>query len=199
MALTAPRDGYERLAAWAVAAGVAAVQYRPKGEDDRTVLRTGRAVREATRGSRTLFLVNDRPDIARLCDADGVHLGQTDLPPAEARRIVGPDRIIGCSTHSLEQVATSNADPEVDYIGFGPLFATTSKLHPDPVTGPAMLREAARLARHPIVAIGGLTPERIAQLDPACFRCAAVIRAVADADDPPTVLRDLQSLLETPT
>lgn len=196
LVLTSPRDGYERLAGWAVAAGVAAVQLRPKGEEDRTVMRVARSLREITRGSRTLFLVNDRPDIAALCDADGVHLGQTDLAPGDARRVVGGQRLIGWSTHSLEQVRLSRDEPEVDYIGFGPIHATPSKAYADPVTGPEALQAVARMARHPVVAIGGLDADRVAALDRTLFHCAAVIRAVADADDPPAVLRQLQSLLE---
>ncbi len=196
LVLTAPRDGYERLTEWAVTAGVSAVQFRPKGENDRSALRIARAMRAITRDSNTLFIVNERADLAVLCEADGVHLGQTDLPLGDIRRLIGDRRILGWSTHSLEQVRASNDEPEVDYIGFGPIHATTSKTRPDPVTGPELLRAAAALTHHPIIAIGGLTPERIASLAPDCFRCAAVIRAVADAEDPPTVLRTLQSLLE---
>jgi thiamine-phosphate pyrophosphorylase len=112
------------------------------------------------------------------------------------RRIVGPDRLVGLSTHTVEQVRASAARREVDYIGFGPVFATTSKARPDPVTGPAALRAAAAAARHPIVAIGGLTPDRVRELDPSAWHCIAAIRAVADADDPAAALRRFQNELE---
>lgn len=196
LVLTAPRDGYERITELAVAAGAAAVQLRPKSESDRTVLRTARAMRALTRGSRTLFIVNDRPDLAVLADADGVHLGQDDLPPAEARRIVGPDRLVGLSTHNLAQVRASDVDTDVDYIGFGPLFATNSKVRPDPVTGPDALAAAAAATRHPIVAIGGITPDRVRQLAPDAWRCVAAIRAVTDAADPVAALRAFQAQME---
>ena len=204
LVLTEPPDGYERLAEQAVAAGLSAIQFRPKRTQtgraalriatDREGLRVARAIRAITRGSPTLFLVNDRPDLTILSEADGVHVGQEDLPPREVRRLIGNRRLLGLSTHSLEQVRASAAEP-VDYIGFGPLFETTSKEHPDPVAGPARLAQAAQFASHPIVAIGGLTPERIAALPRAHYQCAAVIRAVADANDPALAMATLQRQL----
>ena len=196
LVLTSPRDGYEVLTEWAVAAALPAVQFRPKTEDARESLRIARAMRAITRGTHTLFIVNDRPDLAVLSGADGVHLGQTDLPPCEARRLVGDAMLIGLSTHNPDQVRSSCDEAEVDYIGFGPLYATTSKATPDPIIGPGRLHGAACLTLRPIVAIGGLTPERIRLLDPCSFHCAAVIRAVADADNPAAVLHTLQSTLE---
>jgi len=204
LVLTEPSDGYERLAEQAVAAGLSAIQFRPKRTQtsraalriatDREGLRVARAIRAITRDSPTLFLVDDRPDLAILSEADGVHVGQEDLPPREVRRLIGNRRLLGLSTHNLKQVRASAAEP-VDYIGFGPLFETISKEHPDPVAGPALLAQAARLARHPIVAIGGLTPERIAALPRARYRCAAVIRAVAEANDPALAMAALQRQL----
>ncbi|HOO35317.1 MAG TPA: thiamine phosphate synthase [Smithella sp.] len=185
--LTDPRDGYETLCRWAVEAGLPAVQLRYKGHNEREHLALARALRQITKGTGTLFIVNDRPDIALISQADGVHLGQDDLPAAEVRQLIGPTMLLGLSTHNLEQVAAANAVP-VDYIGFGPLFATNSKERPAPVTGPDILKAALAISRYPIVAIGGLTLERIRQLQPRPHN-TAVIRAVNDASDPLAVMR----------
>lgn len=204
LVLTEPPQGYERMAGWAVAAGLPAIQLRPKPPSarhaplciatDREFLRVARALRDITRKSQTLFIVNDHPDLAILSEADGVHVGQEDLPPGEVRRLIGNQRLLGLSTHNLGQVRAANAEP-VDYIGFGPLFETNSKEHPDPVTGSDLLAQAAALSRRPIVAIGGLTAERVAALPCAHYRCAAVIRAVAEAADPALAMQSLQQQL----
>ncbi|HAL92122.1 MAG TPA: thiamine phosphate synthase [Verrucomicrobia bacterium] len=200
LVLTDPPAGYERMAEWAMDAGLPAIQFRPKRipsriATDREWLRVARALRAITRGSSTLFIVNDRPDLAILSEADGIHVGQEDLPPGEVRRLIGNQRLLGLSTHNLDQVRAANAEP-VDYIGFGPLFETNSKDHPDPVTGPDLLAQAAALSRHPIVAIGGLTAERVATLPCAHYRCAAVIRAVAEATDPALAMKTLQRQIQ---
>jgi len=189
--LTEPRDGYETLCRWAVEAGLPAVQLRYKGLDEREHFALAHALRRITKGTGTLFIVNDRPDIALISQADGVHLGQDDLPAAEARHLIGPDMLLGLSTHNLEQIAAANTAP-VDYIGFGPLFATNSKERPDPVTGPDALKAALAISRHPIVAIGGLDLERIRRLQ-SCPHNAAVIRAVSDASDPLAVMRAIHA------
>lgn len=180
--LTDPHDGYETLGRWAVEACLPAVQLRYKGHDEREHLALARALRQITKGTRTLFIVNDRPDIALISQADGVHLGQDDLPAAEVRQLIGPIMLLGLSTHNLEQVAAANAAP-LDYIGFGPLFATNSKKQPDPVTGPDALKAVLDVSCHPVIAIGGLNLERIRKLQPRPHN-VAVIRAVCDAPDP---------------
>lgn len=191
--LTEPRDGYERLCHWAVEAGLPAVQLRYKGRVEREQQELAQALRRITRGTGTLFIVNDRPDIALMAQADGVHVGQEDLPAGEARRIIGPDMLLGLSTHNLEQVAAANSAP-LDYIGFGPLYATNSKDNPDPVLGPQQLTDAISLSRHPVVAIGGLDLERIKQLQPRPHN-AAVIRAVCDAPDPLAAMREIDAVV----
>ena len=199
LVLTNPAAGYEALTEMAVEANLPAVQFRPKalpGQplDPAELLRLGRALRDITRGSSTLFIVNDLPALAVESDADGVHVGQTDQSPAEARQIVGDLRLVGLSTHNLDQVAASVKEP-IDYIGFGPLYATNSKANPDPVVGPGLLSTASKLAQHPIVAIGGLTPTRMQDLDPTSFHCVAVIRAVTEADHPLQTMQRLQRIL----
>jgi thiamine-phosphate pyrophosphorylase len=183
LVLTEPRDGYEQLTEWALQAELPAVQLRYKGNDDREFLSAALAMRRITAGSQTRFIVNDRPDIALMADADGVHLGQEDLPPQAVRRLIGPDKLLGFSTHTLDQVRSANGQP-VDYIGFGPLYGTTSKARPDPVVGPGQLGAAAAASRHPVVAIGGLTATRIAELQLGSCRNVAVISAVSQAENP---------------
>ncbi len=199
LVLTHPAGGVEALTKMAVMAQLPAVQFRPKTLPGQTLneeelLRLACAMRELTRGSDTLFIVNDRPELAVASDADGVHVGQLDLSPGEARRIVGDHRLVGLSTHNLDQVKASASEP-IDYIGFGPLYVTNSKQNPDPVVGPDRLAKTAKAAAHPIVAIGGLTSERIQALDASAFHCAAVIRAVTEAEDPLQAMRDIQRIL----
>jgi thiamine-phosphate pyrophosphorylase len=192
LVLTEPRDGYERVCEWAVKAGLPCVQLRYKGQDEREHLALAHKLRQITAGTDTLFIVNDRPDIALMSGADGVHLGQNDLPAAEVRCLIGPELLLGLSTHNLDQVATAN-DAPVNYIGFGPLFATNSKACPDPILGPEALKDAHALSRHPIVAIGGLNLERIVQLGTYAHN-VAVIRAVCDAPNPLIAMQQMHGL-----
>jgi thiamine-phosphate pyrophosphorylase len=189
--LTEPRDGYEALCRWAVEAGLPAVQLRYKGHDEHEHLALAHALRRITAGTGTLFIVNDRPDIALISHADGMHLGQDDLPAAEVRLLIGPTMLLGLSTHNMEQVTAANAAP-VDYIGFGPLFTTNSKERPDPVTGPDALGAVLAISRHPVVAIGGLDLERIRRLH-TCPHNVAVIRAVSDASNPLAVMNAIHA------
>ena len=196
LVLTEPPGGYERLAESAVSAQLPALQLRYKGEDQRRFLQLARNLRDITRGSQTLFIVNDRPDIALIVGADGVHIGQDDLPATAVRGLIGTRMLLGLSTHNLHQVAAAEQEP-VDYIGFGPLYPTSSKQRPDPVIGPALLSEAYHLSSRPIVAIGGLTRARLAILDLRSCHNAAVISEVALADDPEAMMRTLhRSILE---
>lgn len=141
-------------AAALIDAGAALVQLRAKTATARRAYETGLALRELTRARGALFAVNDRPDLAAAVEADWLHLGQDDMPPAMARKLfAGP---IGLSTHNLAQVAAAAGEP-VDYLGFGPVFATTTKENPDPVTGVELLAAAIAAAKLPVVAIGGIT------------------------------------------
>ncbi|WP_420238706.1 thiamine phosphate synthase [Telmatobacter bradus] len=191
LVMTRPRDGYECLCACAVEAGISAVQLRIKNHDAQDPLLLARRLRELTRGSSTLFIVNDSPEIAMESDADGLHIGQQDISAVEARKIIGPEKLLGLSTHNLEQIKAAN-DAPVDYIGFGPLYLTNSKACPDPVIGPEMLEAAYQSSTHPIVAIGGLNLERIQKLGPYAHN-VAVIRAVSEAPDPLTTMREIQA------
>jgi thiamine-phosphate pyrophosphorylase len=141
-----------------------------------------------------MFVVNDRPDIASLADADGVHLGQDDLSVKEARRIVGPDRLIGVSTHSVEQVRQAVLEG-ADYIGVGPVFRSPTKAF-DWVPGLEFVRHAAEETSLPSFALGGITLENVRQVVSAGARRIAVASAVIRSKEPDRIACDLHDALE---
>ena len=175
--------------------GVELLQYRHKHATSRRLFEVSSALSsrlsEFARGERRAprFIVNDRPDIAVLVHAGGVHVGQTDLGVAEARAIVGaPDAPqqscwVGISTHTLEQVDIANGT-SADYIAFGPVFPTETKEQPDPVVGLALLAEARARTTKPLVAIGGITLERAAETYRAGADSLAVARDLLAAEKP---------------
>ena len=193
--LTNPPSGYEDIAKMAVKASLPAIQIRHKKGSDRELLNSAFKLREITLGTRTLFFVNDRLDVARMCKADGVHLGQDDIEPGRARDFLGDDFIVGLSTHNLSQVEAAQKIP-IDYIGFGPVWETDSKEMTDPVTGVDALREAVKKSHHPVVAIGGINRDNIRELSGTGFNNIAVIRAVQDAMDPYTEMSFLNTFGE---
>ncbi len=173
----------QKRAETAAEAGLSAIQLRWKGGPDRAFLELARTLCGIVSGTPTMFIVNDRPDIALLAKADGLHLGQDDMDPATARTLLGPDVVIGMSTHTADQVFRANALP-VDYIGFGPVFPTLSKENPGEVTGLSALVNAVKVSTVPVVAIGGITANHVAAVRRSGCRCAAVIGAVASSPDP---------------
>lgn len=187
------RYGPLELAEAALAGGCAVLQYRDKRSDDRARLALARELRALSARRGVPFVVNDRADLALLARADGLHLGQDDLPIDAARRVVG-SMPIGRSTHDPHQVAVATAEGH-ELLGFGPVFATTSKVDPDPVQGLEGLRRAMALAEAPLVAIGGIDLERAHEVAAAGVPLAAVISALARADDPEATARALQEAL----
>lgn len=165
-----------------VRGGARILQLRAKAISDRRLVELAREALAATREGGALLLVNDRPDVARIVDADGVHLGQGDLQPADARTVLGPDAIVGLSTHSLEQLRRAASQP-ADYLAVGPVFPTSTKSDPDPVVGPDFVREARRLVSTLLVAIGGIRPEHAGQLVSAGADGLAVASALLQAAD----------------
>ena len=147
----------------------------------------------SARGGR--FLVNDRPDIAAMTGCGGVHVGQQDLPPEEARRICGPTLWVGVSTHNLEQLREADLT-SVDYIAVGPIFPTATKENPDPVVGLGFLRAARELTRKPLVAIGGIAIESAAEVFRAGADSVAVIRDLLAAPDPGERAREYLAVAE---
>ena len=176
--------------------GADCLQLREKGLDDGELLARARAFVELCRSRGVLCIINDRPDIARLADADGVHLGQTDMRPADARRIVGADRLIGVSTHTPEQLTAAIAQAP-DYIAVGPMFETATKPQ-DHVAGAALLAEATARTAIPIVPIGGVTAERVGILRASGARRVCVCAAVIAGPDPRAAADRLRALLDEP-
>ena len=160
-------------------AGVTFVQYRDKEKTRREIYEEAVGLRELTRSFDAVFIVNDHADIALAVDADGVHLGQDDLPLEEARRIMG-NRIIGISTHSLEQAREAEAGG-ADYIGFGPIFQTATKDAGIP-QGVDILKIIKQNVRIPIVAIGGIGIDSVTDVMNAGADCIAVATAICKGD-----------------
>jgi thiamine-phosphate pyrophosphorylase len=189
-----PRGPVEQARA-ACRGGAAVVQLRAKRAGDAQALAWAQAIRAETRAAGALFVVNDRFDLALASGADGVHLGQEDLPPARLPAAARERLLIGRSTHTLAEVEAARDEP-VDYLAFGPLFATASKASSHPARGLALLREvAARAAPHPVVAIGGIDAARAPDALHAGAAGVAVIAAVAGAEDPEAAVRALVGAL----
>lgn len=184
---------FERLAGELAEAGVDVLQLRDKRLTDRELLERASGLRRVTRGSRTLAIVNDRPDLALLSEADGVHVGQEELSVADARRIVGPSALVGLSTHSLEQ-AREAAAAGADYVGVGPVFASTTKRF-DALPGLDLVRAVCAETVLPAFAIGGITRENLDQALGAGATRVAVRAAVIEAADAAAAARELRGRL----
>ena len=176
-------------------AGVRLFQYRNKRGSSRELLQASSALAAELVPRGALFFVNDRPDVALLSGANGVHIGQSDLPVAETRAVLGQGKLLGVSTHNLEQFRAA-AETDADYIALGPVFATDSKANPDPVVGTVMIREARKLTKKPIVGIGGISLERAKEVMEAGADSVAVISDVLRASDPAARARQFLDLLE---
>ena len=182
------------LAAALLRGGARLVQLRWPGASARELLAAALAIRPLARAAGALFLVNDRPDVARAAEADGVHLGQDDLPVAAARRVLGAGRLIGVSTHDPGQARAAEA-AGADYLGVGPVYATATK--PDALAprGLALVSAVRAAVRCPLVAIGGITPETAAAVRAAGADAVAMIGALVRAPDPEAAVRDVLARL----
>jgi thiamine-phosphate pyrophosphorylase len=166
----------------AAAGGVRIFQYRNKTTSMKDALAEARRLRGRARELNVLFFINDRCDLALAVDADGVHLGQSDLPYAKARQILGQQKYIGLSTHNDEQVKSAE-QLAPDYIGFGPIFTPASKTDHDPVVGLEGLKHIRALTSLPVFAIGGIQTHHVRPLMDAGANGIAVISAVCGASD----------------
>ena len=182
----------EELLRPALQAGVDVVQLREKDGDEREIVRAGRIFRRLCDAYDALFIVNDRPELAIACAADGVHIGQDDADPHEVRRMIGLDSLIGLSTHTPAQVDAAQA---VDYISVGPVHATPTKPEYSEV-GTALVQYAAEHAQVPFFAIGGIDAANVADVVAAGAARVAVVRAIRDADDPGSVARAIREGVE---
>lgn len=194
LVMTDPVAGYDACAEAAVRCGVRYLQLRMKGQPPEAVLAVARRVRAITAGSGTRFIVNDDVAIARAADADGLHLGQDDMPLAEARRSWPAEgKLFGLSTHDEAQAAAA-AGLSPDYIGVGPLFPTPTKAVADPALGLERAGRILRAAAVTAVAIGGIDRGNLAEVIRAGARNFCVVRAVNGRTDPEAAIRELQDI-----
>ncbi|MCH8946256.1 MAG: thiamine phosphate synthase [Acidobacteria bacterium] len=188
-----PDLSLQQIARVLAGAGVRLVQLRAKQASGGALLAEAKELRSLLPPEISL-IVNDRADVAQLSRAAGVHLGQDDLPVPAARRLLGPDKLIGFSTHNLEQIEAAASAP-VDYLAFGPIFPTATKADTQPVVGCAGLREVRKRTSKPLVAIGGITPANAAQAIEAGADSVAVISGWLAAEDIPARLEEFRSAL----
>lgn len=172
--ITKPTLSYRAIAEQCVASGITTLQLREKHLSDAELLRVARDLRAITAGTNTQLVINDRPDIAALCRADFLHLGQDDIPIDDARKIVG-DMKIGLSTHSMQQAQEAMKHAPA-YIGFGPIYPTNAKANPDKPVGTELLQQVLGVASVPVVAIGGIFPENIHEVVKAGATNVSLVR-----------------------
>lgn len=174
-------------------AGVRLVQYREKDADGRTLYAGARAFRERTAEADALLIINDRVDVALAVGADGVHLGQGDLPMAAVRR-VAPDLILGASSHDLDEAMTAQ-EAGASYVNIGPIFPTQTKAVPTGVVGPDMIDAIAPHLNVPFTCMGGIKAHNVAQVTARGARHVAVVTAVTAADDVAAAARELRAAI----
>ena len=174
-------------------AEIRVIQYREKDKDAAAMLEECQAIRDLTRKAGCCFIVNDHVDIALLCEADGVHVGQEDLPLAAVRKLIGKERIVGVSTHRWSEAETAIRGG-ADYIGVGPIFATATKTATPPV-GLLYLEEAAEKATIPTVTIGGVNENTLPEVRRRGARCCGIVSAITLAPDIPAKIRKLRAIM----
>ncbi|MDR7544350.1 MAG: thiamine phosphate synthase [Armatimonadota bacterium] len=172
----------EDIVAAAIRGGATMVQLREKEQPARQIVEMGRRLLAITRPAGVPLIVNDRVDVAMAIDADGVHVGQDDLPVADARRLMGPERIVGASAGTVGEAVAAEADG-ADYVGVGSVFATTTKPDAGEAIGPEAIAEIKAAVRIPIVAIGGISAANAAEVIHAGAQGVAVVSALMGADD----------------
>jgi thiamine-phosphate pyrophosphorylase len=185
----------EALLRSALGGGVDIVQLREKQLSRAEIERSAATFRRICDTYSALFIVNDDPELAHSCDADGVHVGQDDASAEAARELLGADAIVGLSTHSPEQIAAA-ADRPVDYISVGPIWETPTKAG-RPAVGLELVSHAAAAAAHPFFGIGGVDPSNAGQVVAAGARRLCVVRAIRDAEQPGAVAEELRRAFAT--
>jgi thiamine-phosphate pyrophosphorylase len=194
--VTDVRPGLEELLAAALAGGVDMVQLRDKSASDDELVRAAAVFRRLCDEHGALFWLNDRPDLVAACGADGVHVGQDDMPAAEARRAAGDEVLVGLSTHSPAQLDAALSAGEADQLSVGPVWETPTK-EGRPAAGLDYVRHAARVAGdRPWFAIGGIDLGNVREVIAAGASRVVVVRAIRDADDPEAAARSLRAALE---
>jgi thiamine-phosphate pyrophosphorylase len=180
----------------AIRGGVTVVQYREKSASTRRMIEEARELRDLCRARGIPFIVNDRVDVALAADADGVHVGQNDMPASLARKLIGRDKILGVSAENVAQARAAVTDG-ADYIGASPIFATPTKPDAPPPMGVQGLQELTRACTIPIVAIGGLNATNAASMIRAGAAGVAVISAIVNAEDVARAARELKQVVES--
>src|SRR3954451_8452252 len=181
----------------ALRGGADLIQLRDKSLSDEELIEAAKPFRAAADAHGALFILNDRPDLVDACAADGVHVGQDDETPAQARAAVGPDRIVGRSTHAPAQAGEADADPDVDYLAVGPVHETPTKAG-RPAAGVEYVEYAAHAVTKPWFAIGGLDAENLHEVVARGARRAVVVRAITEASDPQAAAEALTTALKEP-
>ncbi|MFC1823814.1 thiamine phosphate synthase [Thermodesulfobacteriota bacterium] len=182
------------LARLAIAGGADTIQFRQKSGSTREMIENARKMKALCRGAGVTFIVNDRIDVAMAAEADGVHLGQDDFPIPLARELLGIDRIIGGSAATAAEVEACLSDG-ADYVGFGPVYPTSSKADAGPVSGLEVLKEVVQLIPLPVIAIGGVDAKNAAEVLKAGAHGIAVISAVCCQEDPESATRELHEAM----
>ena len=188
--LTNPKRGYEYLAHVCVELEIPLLQLRMKDTKDYEVLLMAEKLRQITEDTNTLLIINDYPHVAKDSGADGVHLGQDDMPIEQVREIVNPDTIIGLSSHNPDQTEEA-CKKQPDYIGIGPVYATPTKKIPDPVIGLDGMKEMLDIATVPAVCIGGISLERLPEVLQAGARNFSIVRPVCEFNNPASVIKKI--------
>ena len=184
------------VAAKMVAGGIDIMQLRAKGHAQKDIEKWGREVLPICRDRGVPFIINDHPEIAATIEADGVHVGQDDLPMDEVRTIVGSEMLVGRSTHSIQQAARAASDSRTDCIGFGPLFATPTK----PEYTPIGIKEIRKVHQNhpdlPIFCIGGIKKENLHEVLAAGARRAVIVSGILQAEDIEKYVRESKGIME---
>ena len=190
------RYSHVELAELAIAGGADTIQFRQKGGTTKQMIRVAEQMQALCKQAGVAFIVNDRVDVAIACHADGVHLGQGDFPIPLARKLLGEDIIIGGSAGNLEEARTCLMEG-ADYVGFGPVYPTTSKDDVAPASGLAVLEEIVKTIPLPVVAIGGIGRSNVRMVMQARVHGIAVISDVCCQQDPAEAARTLRRLMES--
>ena len=191
--ITNPQLPYATIAEKCVYHGIKMLQLREKHLPDKELIKIGKEIRSITKGTSTNFVVNDRPDIAAICEADYLHLGQDDISVEDARKVVGTMKI-GLSTHSIEQ-AKEALSKTPDYIGFGPVYPTITKAKPDKPVGTKQLQQVLEFSNVPVVTIGGIFPNNIESVINVGAQNIAMVRYFMQTHDFEKRLHEIQFLL----
>ncbi len=189
------RSNAEIVAAM-IRGGVRIIQYREKDKSIREKYEECRILRQITAEAGVLFIVNDHIDIALAVGADGVHIGQDDLPPEVVRSFIGPEMLMGISTHSPEQ-AQGAVEAGADYIGVGPIYSTQTKVNVCAPVGLEYLEYAVRSINIPFVAIGGIKRHNLSEVIACGARCVCLVTEIVGAEDPAACVREIRDMLNS--